>query len=119
MRYLTATFLEPAAGEGVFLVEILMRKLKMVSDKYNNDLNQFENYSLLALTTLYGIELLEDNAQTCAMNMFQLYYDIYQKQAKYHKGNMKTKVLDSAKTIISTNIKEGDFLTKKRVDGNH
>jgi len=119
VRYLTATFLEPAAGEGVFLVEILMRKLKMVSDKYNNDLNQFENYSLLALTTLHGIELLEDNAQTCAMNMFQLYYDIYQKQAKYHKGNMKIKVLDSAKTIISTNIKEGDFLTKKRVDGNH
>src|SRR5699024_11996595 len=53
---LTATFLEPAAGEGVFLVEILMRKLKMVSDKYNNDLNQFENYSLLALTTLRSEE---------------------------------------------------------------
>src|SRR5690625_6585611 len=71
---LTATFLEPAAGEGAFLVAILERKLNMVAKKYNDDLTQYENYSLLALTTLYGIELLEDNAQICAMNMFQKYY---------------------------------------------
>ena len=73
----------------------------MVSEKYNKDLVQFENYSLLALTTLYGIELLEDNAQTCVMNMFQKYYDYYKEQIQYHKGKMNQKVLDSAKRIIS------------------
>src|SRR5690625_3627740 len=46
-----ATFLEPAAGEGAFLVAILERKLNMVAKKYNKDLKQYENYSLLALTT--------------------------------------------------------------------
>lgn len=114
---LTATFLEPSAGEGAFLVEILDRKLKMVSEKYNNDLTSYESYSLLALTTLYGIELLEDNAQTCVMNMFQLYYDNYQEQVQYHNGTLKKKVLDSAKEIISSNIRQGDFLTRKAVDG--
>lgn len=114
---LTATFLEPAAGEGAFLVAILERKLNMVSEKYNKDLMQYENYSLLALTTVYGIELLEDNAQTCVMNMFQQYYDKYKEQVEHHGGKLKEKVLDSAKKIISLNICNGNFLTRKSADG--
>ena len=114
---LTTTFLEPSAGEGAFLVAILERKLDMVSKEYNSDIIQYENYSLLALTTLYGIELLEDNAQTCVMNMYQQYYDSYQKQIKYHNGKVNQKVLDSAKKIISLNIANGNFLSRKGVDG--
>lgn len=114
---ITATFLEPSAGEGAFLIALLERKLKMVSKKYNNDLVQYENYSLLALTTLYGIELLEDNAQTCVMNMFQKYYEHYKEQTDYHKGKMNQRVLDSAKKIISLNIGNGNFLTRKFIDG--
>lgn len=114
---LTATFLEPAAGEGAFLVVILERKLNMVTDEYNTDLTQYENYSLLALTTLYGIELLEDNAQTCVMNMFQQYYDQYKEQVKYHNGKLNEKVLDSAKIIISLNVRNGNFLTRESIDG--
>ena len=114
---LTATFLEPAAGEGAFLVAILERKLNMVSEKYNRNLSQYENYSLFALTTLYGIELLEDNAQTCVMNMFQKYYDKYKEQVEHHNGEIKEKILDSAKKIISLNICNGNFLTRKSVDG--
>ncbi|MCJ0933158.1 methylase [Virgibacillus halodenitrificans] len=115
---LHTTFLEPAAGEGAFLVAILERKLNIVVKHYNDDLARFENYSLLALTSLYGIELLEDNAQTCVLNMFQAYYDIYQEQVQYHSGKLKKKVLDSAKEIISSNIRQGNFLTKKAIDGN-
>lgn len=114
---LTDTFLEPAAGEGAFLVAILERKLKMVSQKYNSDLKTYENYSLFALTTLYGIELLEDNAQTCVMNMYQQYYDQYKEQVNYHSGRLNQKVLDSAKKIISINIRNGNFLTRRSVDG--
>lgn len=114
---LTDTFLEPAAGEGAFLVAILERKLNMVSQKYNADLKTYENYSLFALTTLYGIELLEDNAQTCVMNMYQQYYDQYKEQVNYHSGRLNQKVLDSAKKIISINIRNGNFLTRRSVDG--
>lgn len=114
---LTATFLEPSAGEGAFLVEILNRKLKMIAKEHNSDLTQYENYSLLALSTLYGVELLEDNAQTCVMNMFQKYYEMYMEQVKFHKGKINQKVLDSAKIIISSNIGNGNFLTRRSIDG--
>lgn len=115
---LTSTFLEPAAGEGVFLVEILDRKMKMTAKNYGDDLTRYENYSLLALSTLYGVELLEDNAQKCVMNMFQVFYDAYRKQAIEHGAKIKNKVLDSAKVIISNNIAQGNFLTKLSADGN-
>src|SRR5699024_10436726 len=70
---LTTTFLEPACGEGAFLVEVLKRKLSIIEERYNTTLEQYENYSLLALSTLYGIEILEDNTQECVMQMYQVY----------------------------------------------
>lgn len=113
---LTATFLEPAAGEGAFLVEILKRKLQIVVKNYSESIQQFENYSLLALSTLYGVELLEDNAQKCAINMYEQYYKTYHKQVKELETKMKQHVLDSAKLIISQNIAQGNFLTKQSAD---
>lgn len=115
---LTSTFLEPAAGEGAFLVEVLNKKLKMVVKNYSDDITRFENYSLLALSTLYGVELLEDNAQKCVMNMYQAYYEAYHQLASNHGVKMKNNVLDSAKLIISKNIAQGNFLTKLSANGN-
>ena len=115
---LTSTFLEPAAGEGAFLVEVLNRKMKMVAKKYGDNLTRFENYSLLALSTLYGVELLEDNAQKCVMHMYQVYYEAYHHQALNHGAKVKNNVLDSAKLIISKNIAQGNFLTKLSTSGN-
>lgn len=115
---LTLTFLEPAAGEGAFLVEVLNRKMKMVANNYCDNLTRYENHSLLALSTLYGVELLEDNAQKCVMNMYQVYYEGYQQQAIEHGAKVKKRVLDSAKLIISSNITQGNFLTKLSANGN-
>ncbi|MFK8884830.1 N-6 DNA methylase [Bacillus velezensis] len=115
---LTSTFLEPAAGEGAFLVEVLDRKMKMVVKNYGDDLTQYENYSLLALSTIYGVELLEDNAQKCVMNMYQVYYEAYRQQSITHGAKVKKKVLDSAKLIISNNIVQGNFLAKLTTNGN-
>ncbi len=114
---LTATFLEPAAGEGAFLVAILERKLKMVVKKYNKSIKQFENYSLLALSTLYGIELLEDNAQACTINMFQKFNEFYLKQTQKNEARINDNVLSSAKTIITANIEQGNFLTRQKPSG--
>ena len=86
-------FLEPAAGEGVFLVQILLRKLSAVASEQGSSLTGFENYSLLALSTLYGIELLEDNSQRCVMNLFEAYYKFYQKEAQKHNKDVKENVL--------------------------
>ncbi|MBU5361618.1 methylase [Enterococcus raffinosus] len=114
---LQKTFFEPSAGEGAFLVEVLARKMAMVAHEYSKSMEQYENFSLLALSTLYGVELLEDNAQTCVMNMFQVFNDFYLEQARKHGEPIKKKVQDSAKTLISKNINQGDFLTRKTPDG--
>ncbi len=114
---INATFLEPAAGEGAFLVEILRRKLNMVSKEYSKTLLQYENYSLLALSTLYGIELLEDNAQNCVMNMYQVFYEFYVETVKTLDGSINNDVLNSAKVIISANISQGNFLTREATNG--
>ncbi|MCA1292773.1 methylase [Paenibacillus sp. alder61] len=115
---LTSTFLEPAVGEGAFLVEVLNRKMKIVVKNYGDDLTRYENYSLLILSTLYGVELLEDNAQKCVMNLYQAYYEAYQRQAIVVGAKVKNKVLNSAKLIISKNIVQGDFLNKSTSNGN-
>ena len=114
---LKSTFLEPSAGEGSFLSAILNRKLKMVEEKYSENLARYENYSLYALTTIYGVELLEDNAQMCVMNLYEVYKEHYLKVAQKFGEFCKDEVNSSAKVIISANIAQGNFLTKLKPDG--
>ena len=59
----STTVLEPSVGEGAFLINILERRLILIAERFPDDLIRFENYALLALSTLYGIELLEDNVK--------------------------------------------------------
>jgi type I restriction-modification system DNA methylase subunit len=49
----TKTFLDPSCGDGQFLGEVLIRKLE-------NGIS-FET----ALSTIYGVELMEDNVKLC------------------------------------------------------
>ena len=114
---LDKTFLEPAAGEGAFLVEILKRKLSLVKEQYSSTLIQYENYSLFVLSTIYGIELLEDNAQLCVLNLFDTYMKSYTEILTKFEGNINIKVTTSAKTIITKNIVQGNFLTRLTPSG--
>ena len=107
-----ATILEPAVGEGVFLVEILKRRLSGIL-KISFSLLEFENNALIALTTIYGIELLEDNVKKCGINIYECFFYYYNKAICKFSLKMKRKVLNSAKTIISSNIVQGNFLTRK------
>ena len=57
--FVDKTFLEPAAGDGNFLVAILHRKLHAIEKRYPPRV--WPDESLFALASIYGIELLEDN----------------------------------------------------------
>ena len=57
--FVDKTFLEPAAGDGNFLVAILRRKLHAIEKRYPRE--EWPQESLFALASIYGIELLEDN----------------------------------------------------------
>lgn len=111
---LTATFLEPSAGEGAFLVEILKRKLKYAIRASNDPLEIQINF-LRALSTLYGIELMEDNVEMLVINMVNTFRDIYFNTIDTLEQS--DKVLKSANVIISANMAQGDTLTRKTATG--
>ena len=54
-------FLEPACGTGNFLAEVLVRKLRVVAERYGKSRHDFEKNAVLAVSSLYGIDILEDN----------------------------------------------------------
>jgi len=113
---LTTTFLEPAAGEGAFLTEILSRKLALAS-QLSDSIEAFEQKALIALTSLYGIELLVDNTELLVMHMYRVFYQEYLRQiSKYHASENK-KVVKSALTILKANLVQGDALTGKNKNG--
>ena len=65
---LDSRFLEPACGDGNFLIEILRRKLSLLEDIKSP--TEWEFKSLIAVGSCYGIELLEDNAEACRERLF-------------------------------------------------
>ncbi|MFU2058956.1 hypothetical protein ACLSZY_05715 [Avibacterium volantium] len=78
---LSATFLEPACGTGNFLIKILHRKLAVAAENYQDKSKRkkhvkspsqlsYERDLILAVSSLYGIELLEDNVKACRKRLF-------------------------------------------------
>ncbi len=71
-------FLETDCGEGIFLEKILNEKIKLIEKKYKFSQVEYEKYLLQAVTSLYGIEILEDNVIICrnTQNNRYIRYDI-------------------------------------------
>lgn len=113
---LTATFLEPSAGERAFLTGILKRKMK-VALKQSSTLKEFDQNSLIGLSTLYGIELLEDNVEMLVMNMYSEFLKDYSAGVTQFKDKINNKVLKSAKVIIQANMVQGNTLEGTKNDG--
>ena len=66
-------FLEPACGSGNFLVPVLLRKLAAVEAHYNKSDFEHRHHALLALMSVYGIELLADNVAECRENLLEVF----------------------------------------------
>ena len=79
-------FLEPACGTGNFLAEILRRKLAAVESRYKKSQLEYERYAVIAVTSLYGVDILEDNIIECRNRLFKIfdkqYTSFYKKKAK-------------------------------------
>lgn len=102
-------FLEPACGNGNFLVEILRRKLTIVEQRYSKNQLEYERYAILAISSIYGVDILQDNVQTCRDRLLGIFTHHYQKNYK----ELKSDFLRSAEFILSKNILWGDALTLK------
>ena len=106
-------FLEPACGDGNFLAEILTRKLQAVKKKYGKSVTDYEKNSLLAVSGIYGVDILYDNVLACRKRMFDIWNDEY---SRVCKGAEDEQMRNAIKFILQRNIVCGNALTLKCVD---
>ena len=106
-------FLEPACGTGNFLYEILKRKLEIVKQRYKKSQFEYEKYAIVAVSSIYGVDLLEDNVKECVDRLFDLFDEEY---TSLYKSKCKKSCRESVRYILSKNIIQGDALTLKTPD---
>ena len=107
-------FLEPACGEGAFLIEILRRKLEVVKSRYGKSPYDYERYAVLAVTSIYGVDILQDNVEICRQRLYELWDKAYTANAKAQANEQCREVV---RFILRKNILCGDALTMRQSDG--
>lgn len=101
-------FLEPACGDGNFLHAILERKFEVVKQRYSKNREDFDKYMIVALSSIYGVELLEDNTELCRNRLHDYFNEFYKSIQK----NFPEKDIErTARFILERNILCGDALT--------
>lgn len=100
-------YLEPSCGNGNFIVAILERKMLNVCEKYKK-LQDFEFYSLMALGSIYGVDIAADNIKEARHRMKNVIVDRFsdiQNSRQPTDGFYK-----SVDYILKHNIIKGDML---------
>ena len=124
---LDSRFLEPACGDGNFLIEILRRKLSLLQDLKSQ--TDWEFQSLIAVGSCYGIDILPDNAEACRTRLEE--YVLSQHPAS-ERLNARSAIntiqaqrsmveespyLISLRYMLQKNIVCGDALTYRTAEG--
>ena len=114
-------FLEPACGTGNFLIAILERKLDTLDRKVAQKEKKlkkaekstgwknavYDMDSLTAITSLYGIDILEDNVKETRERLRNYYVERYQRTIGFPP---KQELLDAVECILECNILLGDAI---------
>ena len=100
-------FLEPACGDGNFLAEVLRRKLEVVGTRYRRSQTDYERNALIALGSIYGIDIIEENAIKCRQRLLELFTLLYQ---SLFKAKVRQPILRVAEFILGKNIVHGNAL---------
>lgn len=103
-------FLEPACGNGNFLIEILRRKLEVVKSRYKKSQWEYEKNGLIAVMSCYGVDIMPDNVLECQNRLFEYFEKEYK---SLFKKNIKQEYLDIVKFVLSKNILCGNALSMK------
>lgn len=101
-------FLEPACGDGNFLSEVLRRKLAVVAERYGKSQLEYERYAFVAVSSIYGVDIMADNVEECRERLYGIVKDVYEQQ---FKDACRPEVLGSIRYLLSKNILCGDALT--------
>jgi len=106
-------FLEPACGTGNFLSVILERKLEVLEKRYGKSQLDFERYAVLAVSSIYGIDIQEDNVQQCRQRLLGIFELVY---LRLFRNHTKDDCREAVRFILDHNIIWGDALDLKTKD---
>ena len=106
-------FLEPACGDGNFLSAILKRKLTELRRKYKKSPRDYEKQAIVAIGSLYGVDIMNDNVLACRGRLYSIWDEEY---TSHCKGDASDEVREAARFIIGRNIVNGNALTLMCVD---
>ena len=106
-------FLEPACGDGNFLIEVLERKLNVVKRQYRRSVLDYEKNSVLAVSSLYGVDILADNVAACRERLYKFWAKAYKAVCK---KSVDEELERSVRFILERNIVCGNALTLREVD---
>lgn len=102
-----ARFLEPACGDGNFLAEILERKLSAVTRESQKNIRQWERDAFVALSSLYGIDLLPDNVERCRERLLSV---VTEKFTELFCDTLSQDIKKSLRFVLKKNVIQGDAL---------
>ncbi len=108
-------FLEPACGNGNFLAEILSRKLATVKKLYKSNSYDYERYSVIAVSSIYGVDIMQDNTKECRNRLYAIWNKEYKSICKKQCNEDTRK---SVEYILEKNILCGNALSLMCVDEN-
>ena len=107
-------FLEPGCGSGNFLVEILSRKIDMVSrlpeaaaSLKSGRLSEFEFKCVVALASIYGVDIDPINVEESRERLQQVFRDKYKSLAK---TEIPEYLKETVNYVLRMNIRLGDLI---------
>lgn len=114
-------FLEPACGDGNFLAEILRRKLeaakrRAIPPRKKKPLPlEYEKQSVIAVASIYGVDLMMDNVLACRERLYEIWNQEYEMICK---KEVNEDCREAVRFILSRNVVCGNALSLKEVDEN-
>ncbi|MDG6913165.1 MAG: SAM-dependent DNA methyltransferase [Nitrososphaerota archaeon] len=109
-KRIESRFLEPACGTGNFLTVILERKLEVVERRYGKSQLDFERYAVVAVSSVYGIDILADNVSQCCERLFGVFDGFYE---RLFPQTSRAGCREAVRFILARNIVWGDALDLK------
>lgn len=106
-------FLEPACGDGNFLAEVLRRKLAVAKRRYGRSVSDYERAAFVAVCSIYGVDIMEDNCEACRERLFGIFYEEY---GRVCKKRYNVPLLNAVKFVLNRNVLCGNALSMKMVD---
>ena len=85
----------------------------MVKKQYGKSPSDYEKYAVLAASSIYGVDILQDNVDACRTRLFEIWDREY---TAICKKEVNQDCRDAVRFILSRNIVCGNALSLKKVD---